>query len=315
MSAKPHLQSVTDQPTFGETGTPPAQPSTPAAPPAGGPPRGEGEGAGNRAALRQRAEKSLPTDRLSFEKQVEALKWIAQLSGPGKRPVTAEEISASLGLKGNTGGLSNKFFRDSGWIEPGGRGQYVATDGLVAFHRHFGMDSTDLVGAQAYLLGSARASWYWQEIEGMVQGAGVRTAAVLHALARAAGASANHKEQLELVVEWLEWLGLVSRDGEIIAANSLAAVSKSVSETEEQTSVPDAGELMLDDQTPVAEDHPDDIGEQSDGQATLAAPVNPVVDAAIVSMTFSVRITADDAVKLSDDQLKTLLAFAEKLRS
>jgi len=309
MSAQPYLQSVTNHSASGELDTPSPTPSTSASPPAGNPPRGEGEGPGCRGAVRQRADKSLPTDRLSFEKQVEALKAIAQLSGPGKRPVTAEDISASLGLKGNTGGLSNKFFRDTGWIEPSGRGLYVAADGLVAFHRHLGMDPQDLAGAQAYLLDAVRTGWYWEEIEGMVQGAGVRATAVLHALARAAGASADHKEQLGLIVDWLEWLGLVRREGEIIAAADPAQPSVPADKPEEEAQAVEADEPALD-VIPVAE-----AEEQPARQAAPEVSANPVMDTAIVSMHFSVRITADDAVKLSDEQLKALLAFAEKLRS
>ena len=78
-----------------------ASPSLPTSA-AGGtnPPAGSKTLAGRRSSGLAR---SLPTDRLNFEKQVDVLRAIAQMSGNSRRPVTAEDLSAAIGLKGNTG--------------------------------------------------------------------------------------------------------------------------------------------------------------------------------------------------------------------
>ena len=311
MAAKPYLQSVGNQTFIGEPDQPPTAPAAPTAsttPPldsgsAGGAPPKGGDGSGTRPNQRARAEKNLPTDRLGFDKQIEALRAIAQLSGTAKRPVTAEAISSALGLKGNTGGLSNKFFRDNGWIEPAGRGEYIAADSLVNFGRHLGMDSNDLDGARKYLAATARENWHWQEIADRLHGQGLPTSAVLHALAKAAGASAEHRQQLELVIDWLGWLGLVRREDDKVMAvtpehDSRAAEAPTPDESARD--VQHATEAVAESEEPAP--------------AQREAELTPVLDGALVSMNFSVRITADDATKLSDDQLRTLLDFAEKMR-
>ena len=161
-----------------------------------------------------RADRSLPTDRLSFDKQVDVLRAIAQMSGSNRRPVTAEDLSASIGLRGNTGGLSNKFFRDSGWVVSAGRGMYTATDPLLEYHRHLNVDPQDMGGARRHLAGAARDSWYWEVVEQLLDG-GARQTMILHALSKAAGAY-DHMPQLQLILTWLEWLGLVRREGDLV---------------------------------------------------------------------------------------------------
>lgn len=311
MAQKPYLQSVSDHADVAEQSMLSNDSTTsPAGPPVGGPPRGDGDGtSGGRAAPRQRSERSLPTDRLSFDKQVEALRAIAQVSGAGRRPVTAEEISSTIGLRGNTGGLSNKFFRDTGWIQPQGRGMYVPTEELMSFHQQLVVDPDAVEAAKEYLLGAARASWYWQEIADMVQGAGVREAAVIFKLVRAAGASADdHKPQLSLIIDWLIWLGLVHREGEMILAGP-AAVPAVTEDADEEIEEPTMEERSAVEPTVTTPDPEPVIA----APATPTAP-RPAVDEAMISMTVSLRITPEDAANMSDERLASLLAFAEKMR-
>ncbi|MGY1602383.1 hypothetical protein [Geodermatophilus sp. SYSU D00815] len=317
---KPYLQSVRDGADVSEQQSmlPNDALTAPAGPPIGGPPRGDGDApAGGRATPRQRAERSLPTDRLSFEKQVEALRAIAQISGSGRRPVTAEEISSTLGLRGNTGGLSNKFFRDTGWIEPHSRGTYVPTEELLSFHQQLAVDPTAEAAAKEYLLHAARSSWYWQEIADMVQGAGVRETAVMFKLVKAAGASPDdHKSQLALIIEWLIWLGLVHRDGDIVLAGPAAALPAATADPEPD-GIPDEDEPSAVEVESALPTPAQEASAETQADPTPAAPaaLRQTADEAMVSVTVSVRITAEDAANMSDERLASLLAFAERMRS
>jgi hypothetical protein len=263
-------------------------------------------------AQKQRANRSLPTDRLSLDKQIDVLRAIAQMSGNGRRPVTAEDLSAAIGLKGHTGGLSNRFFRDSGWAEPAGRGMYAATEPLLDYHRHLNVDAQDVVGARRYLAAAAQSSWYWGAIEPMLDEGGARQTMILHALSKAAGAY-DHTPQLMLILAWLDWLGLVRREGELLFRSDM------VSRASE-----DDGDSVVDldgrneDQDSQLVDPDCEVGsEDSDPTSTLesdSSQVGRVETPALVSFSFNVRITAEDAAKLTSEQLHDLLAFAEKLR-
>jgi hypothetical protein len=311
MSSQSHLQAVksdfeTDEPAPLSA---PAQ-AIPASSAGGSTPSGSGTGNTGRAQ-KQRAERSLPTDRMTFDKQVEALRSIAQIGGNGKRPVTAEDISPNVGLKGGTGGLSNKFFRDSGWIVSAGRGAYAAADPLMQYHRHLNIDPHDSHGARQYLAASARNSWYWEALEPMLEG-GVRQTMALHALSKEAGAN-DHTHQLHTLLEWVEWLGLIRRDGDLVfpgaaEANRPTKAGVASDEPVERPAVSDVdtGEIV----------HADSVSDERPATAPQKAATAQVETdtSALVSFSFSVRITADDAAKLSSEQLQSLLDFAEKLR-
>jgi hypothetical protein len=232
----------------------------------------------------------------------------------------AEDLSAAIGLKGNTGGLSNKFFRDSGWIIPAGRGAYTAADPLMEYHRHLNVDPNDTSGARRYLADSARSSsWYWEVLEPMLEG-GIRQTLVLHTLSKEAGAY-EHTEQLLLILEWLEWLGLIRRDGETVfpaaSEGSLRAETDSPADEEPEqepaTEEAPAGQDAAM-ESALAEQETAAAGNAQKPADRDARPTEEIDTSALVSFSFNVRITADDAAKLSAEQLKALLEFAEKLR-
>jgi hypothetical protein len=265
---------------------------------------------------KQRSERSLPTDRLSFEKQVEALEAIAQLSGGAKKPVTAGDVSAAIGLAptSGTGGLSNKFFRDSGWITSAGRGNYAATDALMEYFRHVKIDAQD-PAARRHLVGPAQLSWYWEALEPVLSsGGGARKSMVLLALSKAAGAT-EHTAQLELIVTWLEWLHMVRRDGDLTFLASPEGeqptdgddnANDDTSDTEADT--PQTYQEVAPTAPAAARD------EAAPDSRSAAAPETGADTSALISFNFSVRITVEDAAKLSAEQLQSVLDFAEKLR-
>lgn len=300
---QPRLQAVNGETWIGETAAPPTAPITPAPVPSSGGVNPPSAGSGAKAQ-KSRADRSLPTDRLSFDKQVEVLRVIAQVSGQARRPVTAEDLSAAIGLKGNTGGLSNKFFRDSGWVESAGRGMYAATAPLVEYHRHLNVDPQDVLGARRHLADAAQASWYWQTLEPMLDESGARQTLVLHALSKAAGAY-DHTPQLLLVLAWLEWLGLARREGELLFATGGHRLSN------HDSAEPDSREELDDD---LAEPDAREGSDDSELTSTESSRPGQKETPALVSFSFNVRITAEDAAKLTSEQLQYLLAFAEKLR-
>jgi hypothetical protein len=320
MSTQTRLQAVDDS-WVGEPDAPPTPPNPGTDSAAGGtnPPGGNVGGSAGRLQ-KQRSDRSLPTDRLSFDKQVDVLRAIAQLSGPSKKSVTAEDASAAIGLKGNTAGLCNKFFRDTGWVVSTGRGTYAATEPLLEYHRHLNIDAQDFEGARRYLVTPAQGSWYWVALEPILDG-GARKPMVLLTLSKAAGAH-DHTPQLEMIVTWLEWLGLVRREGDVIFPT---ATEGSPSADAGNGLGEDASEPVAD--TPATEDgslsEPETLAHEvqsAERDGALATPLSSTTlldgpDAsALVSFSFSVRITAEDAAKLSAEQLQSVLDFAEKLR-
>jgi hypothetical protein len=273
----------------------------------GTPPPGGTTPTNTRSTAKARPERPIPTDRLRFDNQLEVLKAVASLSGNNRRGVGAETMSASIGLKGGTGGLNSRFFRSVNWFDAVGRGEYTASPGLLAFQQHINVDPEGLVEATAGMRSEIRRSWVWEVVGPMLEsGNPVREKAVLLALAQAAGAT-NHTTQLETIIEWLVWVGVIVRDGEQIRlAGPVPAIPDEVAEDEGD--VTGLGDLEPE------QDMVDAAEEITDPTPPVATAVAEPVDKAIISFSVNVRLTADDIKTLGDDEMRFVMDLAEKLR-
>lgn len=296
---QPRLHAVEDSARFtvgNETTDSSTTPPTGSAPPPSG-----------RTQSKARPERPIPTDRLRFDNQLEVLKAVASLSGNSRRGVSAETMSAAIGLKGGTGGLNSRFFRFVNWFESVGRGEYTASPGVLAYAQHINVDPEGHVAAAAGMRAEMRRSWVWEVVGPLLEsGQPIREKALLLPLAQAAGAQ-NHTAQLETIVEWLVWVGLVVRDGESIRLTE--AEQPGASAPVDETSA-DGGEVA----TPEA----DAAADQDAAQSMSVQPASPtraaVDNEAIISFNISVRLTADDVQHLSDEQMQFVMGLAEKLR-
>jgi hypothetical protein len=295
MTQQTHLRSIDDQARFTAAKEVTDNSATPPGGQASDP---------SRSPAKARADKALPTDRLRFNNQEQVLLEVAHLSGNSRRGCTAEEMSASIGLKGGTGGLNSRFFRSAGWFEGVGRGLYTASQGLREYARHITIDPDDQFTASALMRDESRKSWFWNTLEPMLETGrplAVRTA--LLALAKEAGAS-DHAAQLETIVEWLAWVGLIVREGDSIRlreASELVA-QESIAELDQQNGAGlESDHVVIDEEV---------------GPTPVVEPARqPVEDTgALVSFNLSVRLTADDVKELSDEKMQFLIDFASKLR-
>lgn len=300
--SQPYLQPVEDAARF-EAGAETVDNSTPTAPPP------SGTGSTKRVAGKARTEKPLPTDRLSFGNQIKILRAVAATSGNNRRGSTAEAMSAAIDLSGNTGGLNSRFFRSANWFESVGRGEYTASAGVLAYNQHITIDPDAQHEATAMMRSEVETSWFWETLEPMLaSGHPISIKLAVLELAKACGAT-NHTVQLETIIDWLVWVGLVVREADQIKACPSTAETDKVEEIE--TDAVDAtGKVTI--------DH--DKGE-GDGkaaadpviQAPAAAAATSDLDA-IVSFNMSVRLTAADMKSLDQEQRDFVLALAERLR-
>lgn len=157
--------------------------------------------------------RSLPTDRVDLGTQVAILRTFARLSG-GRRPVRGEQIAEALKMGPDTVSLSNGFFVDSGWLKRAGPDQYVATAAAIAFdHR---MDSNDSTTAVELLARTARSSWYWETLAHSVDPGSMSRYDALVLLATVGNTAEEHRPQLEILLQWLEFVGMISAEGDRI---------------------------------------------------------------------------------------------------
>jgi hypothetical protein len=263
-----HLRAVTEAPVT----SPPEPPTT------------------SRAERRVRPNKPLPTDRMKHGTEVNALKAIAVASRFGERGVSAEDIGARIGVTTATAGLSNAFFAEAGWITRESKGRYLPTDATNTFAQKLGFNETE---AAALLAPSIRESWYFREIAPELQTGPVAVGQLVQVLAQAAGATSEYEPQLESVLLWLEYVGLV-----VIADGHV------------QLGQRDPQELQ---KPPVKEDDenqrkaPEAAAEPARGESQEPTKKQRLAQAnAVISLDFDLSLTAEDLAKLKPEQITAL---------
>jgi hypothetical protein len=276
-----HLRSVPDD--FAE---PTAEPKSATASGSTGAPVPPAAGRPN---ARTRARKSLPTDRLKFEAQIELLQRFGRISGSQKRLVTTEEVARAQKVSANTAGLNNGFFVDAGWLQKQGRGHFIATDALLKYVQKVQFDTENAAAAAALLAETMRNSWYWQSLANQVGNGGLPRGEALVILSTEAGAGQEYKVQLDHVLNWLQYVGLIRLDEKMVMP--VAAGAAAVREVRDDGAMSD-----------------DDAGERGlgDGVNDRRADGRQERKDVILAVSVDFRLTAGELATLSPEQIKAL---------
>lgn len=255
-----------------------------------------------RSPQRSRPDRGLPTDRLSFDAQQEVLRAFGTLSGPTKRSIDTPTLARAVSASASSAGLCNRFFVGAGWLERESKGKYRATDALLQFNRGRGQDGIHETDAVTHLADAASSAWFWQVLAPMLVDGPIPKHHAVLALSQEAGAGVGHEPQLENLLLWLEFIGLIQiEDGTVTAVES----------------------------TPSGTSNDDDVGaESSNGDRSTAGPPAQETDKRqptggtvqkpttqhtprrtdfVLSFDVSFRMTAGDLAELSPDQIRALL--------
>lgn len=228
-----------------------------------------------------RAAKALPTDRIKFDAQVEALKAFAIESNNGQQAVTSGDIAPHIGVVETTAGLNNAFFMDAGLIVRESKGRYKPTKATIEYARAIGFDAQS---AKAHLAEPLAKTWFYAAVKAMGTANQDR---VIQVLANKAGAMVAHRSKLEALLEWLEYAGLIAISGGKVQMASSAPPASPEGEKEappEKTETPPAPE----------------------GKGATKGASPPAKGPAVLEFNFSCSLTAEDLGKLDAEQITAL---------
>jgi hypothetical protein len=234
---------------------------------------------------------------MKFDAQVRVLQTFARLSGHSKRVIEPKPLSQAMNneVSHYTVPLNNGFFVDCGWLEKRGRGEYAATDVLVAYSRRVDVEGHSEKAAEI-LRGSARKSWFWMAIEPQLGPAGAPLSEVMVTLMTEAGVGAEHTPQLLNILEWLRHIGMVRVSNErVFALESGTPETKAESndgknaDVEVKATPPAHREVFTVPDIPLPPDLTPQGGRASSG--------------AILAFDFTLRLTAEDLAALSAEQI------------
>ena len=248
-----------------------------------------GSGDAGRQQARQRAAKALPTDRIKMERQYDILAAIGRLSS-SRNSIDSDSLARAVGggIAATTVMLSNRFFADAGWITIPAKGQYAATEPLAQYARRLVTDTADRAALELH--DPVRQSWFWQELESLFTDGKARVSDAETMLMRAAEATPGHLPMIRNLITWLEHIGMVTVNDQIIAVK--VDVATPAADADGQ-------------RAPEHAEKPAETGAEGAKPTERAGDGSP---APVISLSFEVKITVDDLARLSADQITALFA-------
>lgn len=163
-------------------------------------------------AQKTRPTKILPTDRITFSRQLDLLRAFAAASGQNGKVVTNEEVADIVNMSSSTVSMANAFFKDAGFLRQG-EGGYLPSGEVVAFNLAYQWNPDTASHKLSPLL---RESWFAKAIMPKLAFRPLDEGEAIATLAEAAAAGPDYRGQLRLLLDYLEAAGLVQRDGNLI---------------------------------------------------------------------------------------------------
>jgi hypothetical protein len=166
--------------------------------------------------------KVLPSDRLTRDRQIEALKAFAAVYEANGTPVTNQQAGevASPKMAANTIIVTNAFFVDVGLLTRVGNGFVVAPEVLAFLKASAGISPET---ASEKLRPIFEKQWFMQLLAPRLRLNPQDISTVHKILGEAASAGKEHIPRLDLLIDFLCFVGLTRKEGNQLAAGSPSA--------------------------------------------------------------------------------------------
>ena len=172
------------------------------------------EDAGNAAGAGAdpRPTKPLPSRRIGFDTQLDILRAYAAVSPSGAKAVTNAAAGKLAGIAGSTVSINKVFFASAGLLIKSDAG-YAPSREVIAFHQASQWNADD---AGRKLAPALRGKWFAEALLPHLTMKPMDEPAAIQRLAEACSATPDYENRLQLLLDYLETSGLISRDGGVI---------------------------------------------------------------------------------------------------
>jgi hypothetical protein len=161
--------------------------------------------------------KTLPSDRLAFEKQLAALRAFAVVyEVNGNKPVSNEEAGKIINMSGNTVVVTNGFFSDVRLVLRQKDGPaLIPSPETLAYYKAFEWDPK---GAGEKLRPVLEKCWFSEALVPRLKFRPYDEGEALSVLAEACSAAKEYEPRLQVLLDYMVFAGVVARDGGQIKA-------------------------------------------------------------------------------------------------
>lgn len=151
----------------------------------------------------------LPSDRISFENQIELLRAYAAHSGAFKKAVSNKDVAQNVKIIASTASLVNSFFSSVGFIVKG-EGGYIPSDDVFNYKNQFELGNKH---AGKMLRLPLAKMWFWAALHPILDMRSMEVTEAISKLAEVAGLGAKDKPRLEMLIQFLDFSELIRREG------------------------------------------------------------------------------------------------------
>ncbi len=157
--------------------------------------------------------KNLPTDRITFPRQLDLLRAYVAASGPSGKPVTNAEAGAIVDMTASTVSMANAFFAETGLLARNGEGGYIPSADVISFQRAYEWNPESAAQKLGPLLSG---SWFAKALLPRLTFGELTETEAIAVLAEKAAAGPAHRNRLRMCLEYLIAAGLAQRDGTLL---------------------------------------------------------------------------------------------------
>lgn len=170
----------------------------------------------------------LPTDRITIAKQLAVLRAYAAASGQNLKPVKTAEVGTISKTGTTTISSANPFFVATGLIQRT-EGGFVPSAEVLAFAHAYEWDSTDATASHklAPLLAD---TWFAADVLKKISFGNLKESDAIKDLSQIATAPKECKAQIKILIDYLEAVGLVQRDGDYLRKGGAVSTSRAARE-------------------------------------------------------------------------------------
>src|SRR5690348_4741415 len=183
-----------------------------------------------------RPTKFLPSERITFTRQLDILRGWAAAAGTLRKIVGNNEVAKIVNMQPSTVSMNNAFYASIGLLNKS-EGGYSPAEEVTAFLRAWEWNKDTAPHKLAPVL--AR-SWFYETLSSKLE-FGPRTEAdCLQDLGDAANASQDYKNNLRMLLEYLSAASLIQREGDLVkkGGTPVAASTTQASQPENTSPTP-----------------------------------------------------------------------------
>jgi hypothetical protein len=178
--------------------------------------------------------KFLPSERITFTRQLDILRGWAAASGPLRKVVSNNEVAKIVDIQPSTVSLNNAFYSSIGLLTKA-EGGYMPAEEVTAFLRAYDWNKDTAAQKLAPVLSRA---WFYDALASKLEFGPRSEVDCLQDLGDAANANQEYRANLRVLMEYLSAAGLVQRDGEMVKKGgaSMAPTTASVNNSSMESS-------------------------------------------------------------------------------